>query len=301
MSGRQHAYGSADGLRLVATAFDPPDGRGSDRPAVLLLHGGGQTRHAFEGPARRLAHGGFPAVTVDQRGHGDSAWSPDGHYAFTDFGADVLAIARAIRTETGVAPVAAGASMGGIAALLASGEAPEALSGLVLIDVTPRLDPAGVDRVQGFMRSHAGEGFASIEAAAAAIAAYLPHRPQPRSLAGLRKNLRHGPDGRWRWHWDPRFLDGPRPVATDDAAVQRALLAAASRLRVPTLLVRGAQSELVHQEHVDEFLALAPHATFVDIAGARHMVAGDRNDVFGDAIATFMESQFGGTAASRAG
>lgn len=292
MSGRAHTYRSVDGLRLAATVFDPPGGQGVGRPPVLLLHGGGQTRHAFEGPARRLARDGFTAVTVDQRGHGDSEWSPEGHYAFTDYGADVLAIARAIRTETGHPPVAAGASMGGIASLLASGEAPEALSGLILIDVTPRLDPAGVDRVQGFMRSHADEGFESIEAAAEAIAAYLPHRPRPRSLAGLRKNLRQGPDGRWRWHWDPRFLDGPRPVATDDVSVQRALIAAASRLRVPALLVRGAQSELVNREHVDEFLALAPHAEFVDIAGARHMVAGDRNDVFGDAIVAFMARHF---------
>ncbi len=189
--------------------------------------------------------------------------------------------------------MAAGASLGGIASLLASGEDPRAIAGLVLIDVTPRMDPGGVDKVQGFMRSHAGQGFASIEEAADAIAAYLPHRPRPKSLTGLRKNLRQGEDGRWRWHWDPRFLDGPRQVSCEAEEAERRLVAAAGALRAPTLLVRGGASELVHPEHAEEFRRLAPHAEFVDIAEARHMVAGDRNDVFGDAVIDFMRRHFG--------
>ncbi len=286
MTARLHAYEGADGNRLVASVFE------GKRQPVLLLHGGGQTRHAFDGPCRRLAQAGFESITVDQRGHGDSGWPPDGAYSFTDFGRDVEALARAIRAETGRAPVAAGASLGGIAALLAAGSGPAVLAGLILIDVTPHLDPAGVDKVQGFMRTHVADGFATIEEAADAIASYLPHRPRPKSLAGLRKNLRHDPDGRWRWHWDPRFLDGPRPILAEAELVERALVDAASRLTVPALLVRGAQSELVAREHADEFLTLAPHAEFVDIADARHMVAGDRNDVFGDAIVSFMARRF---------
>jgi pimeloyl-ACP methyl ester carboxylesterase len=293
VTARLHAYRGADGNRLVASVFEGEGVAGGPRRPVLLLHGGGQTRHAFDGPARRLAKAGFTGITVDQRGHGDSEWSAPGDYAFSDYGRDVVAIAHAIRAETGWAPVAAGASMGGIASLLASGDEPSALAGLILIDVTPRLDPAGVDKVQGFMRAHAVAGFGSIEEAADAVATYLPHRPRPRSLSGLRKNLRQDPDGRWRWHWDPRFLDGPRPVSAGSATVERALLDAAARLAGPALLVRGGQSELVSREHADEFLSLAPHAEFVDIADARHMVAGDRNDVFGDAIVGFMRRHFG--------
>ncbi len=297
MTARLHAYRGADGNRLAASVFEGAGHTGGAGRAVLLLHGGGQTRHAFDGPARRLAQAGFTGITVDQRGHGDSEWSAQGDYAFSDYGRDVVAVARAVSAETGLPPVAAGASMGGIASLLATGTDPAALAGLILIDVTPRLDPAGVDKVQGFMRAHAVAGFADIEEAAEAIAAYLPHRPRPRSLSGLRKNLRHDPDGRWRWHWDPRFLDGPRPVSAGSVEVERALLDAAARLAGPALLVRGAQSELVSTAHADEFLALAPHAEFVDIADARHMVAGDRNDVFGDAIVDFMKRHFGSKAA----
>jgi pimeloyl-ACP methyl ester carboxylesterase len=165
-------------------------------------------------------------------------------------------------------------------------------SGLVLVDIVPRMDPGGVDHIQGFMRARAREGFGSIEEAAEAVAAYLPHRPRPTSLEGLRKNLRLHPDGRWRWHWDPRFLDGPRPVDADREIVEAALERAARGLSVPTLLVRGGASELVTPEAVEAFLALAPHAEYANVAQARHMVAGDRNDAFGAAVEEFLGRRF---------
>jgi pimeloyl-ACP methyl ester carboxylesterase len=292
VTGRRHVYPGSSGIALVGTAYAAQGEPKSAHPPVLLLHGGGQTRHAFAGTARRLAAEGFTAIVLDQRGHGDSPWAEDGAYAFADFAADAACVAAAIEAETGRRPVIVGASLGGIAALLALHGDPHAFAGLVLVDVTPRMDPAGVDHVQGFMRAKAQEGFADIEEAAEAIAAYLPHRPRPTSLEGLRKNLRHDADGRWRWHWDPRFLDGPRPVSTDDAGVERALLQSAGALAVPALLVRGRSSELVAEEHAAEFRRLAPHADYADIAGARHMVAGDRNDAFTGAILEFLQRRF---------
>ena len=183
-----------------------------------------------------------------------------------------------------------GASLGGIAGLLAAGDPHDAaqIARLVLVDITPRVDPVGVSRVHGFMRAHALDGFASVEEAADVVASYLPHRPRPKSNDGLKKNLRHGPDGRWRWHWDPRFLDGPDPVAHNRGALEQDLLAAARRLTIPTLLVRGASSELVREADIREFLQLVPQASYVDVAGARHMVAGDRNDAFAAAILEFL-------------
>ncbi len=278
----------AEGNRLVASEI----GSG-DRP-VLMLHGGGQTRHAWTKTARGLAEAGWRAVMLDQRGHGDSEWPGSGAYAFPDFGADAAAVARRLAAEHGDArPVAVGASLGGIASLLALAASPEPVfSGLVLVDIVPRMDPRGVDHIQGFMRARAAEGFASVEEAAEAVAAYLPHRPRPTNLDGLKKNLRQHADGRWRWHWDPRFLDGPRSVGTDWDRVEASLLAAARSLAAPTLLVRGGSSELVTPEAAREFLALAPDAEFVDVADARHMVAGDRNDAFAGAILSFLERRF---------
>jgi len=281
-------FTGAAGNRLVADVY------GEEGPLVLLLHGGGQTRHAWRETADRLARSGWMAYALDQRGHGDSEWVAGGSYAFTDFAADVAAVADALAARAGRPPVVIGASLGGIAALLAEGAAEREgrgplFSALVLVDITPRVDMDGVAKIQGFMRAHAGDGFGSIGQAADAVAAYLPHRPRPRSHEGLKKNLRLYPDGRWRWHWDPRFLDGARPVAAAREHIEAALLDAAGRIAIPALLVRGGSSELVREAHAREFLDLVPHAEYVDVAGARHMVAGDRNDRFSAAILDFLD------------
>jgi pimeloyl-ACP methyl ester carboxylesterase len=282
-------FTGASDNRLVADVY------GEEGPVVLLLHGGGQTRHAWRSTTQALAHAGWVAYALDQRGHGDSAWLPDGAYAASDFAADAKAVALALKTRGGGrAPVVVGASLGGIAALLAEGSAANGerplFSALVLVDITPRVEMSGVAKVQGFMRANANEGFVSIAEAAEAVANYLPHRPRPRSNDGLKKNLRLYPDGRWRWHWDPRFLDGPRPIGTGQGDMEARLVAAAKAITIPTLLVRGASSEIVQEAHARDFLDLVPHATYVDVAGARHMVAGDRNDRFSTAILDFLAS-----------
>ena len=292
--GATRVFTGSSGNRLVATAYE------AGLPWVMLMHGGGQTRHAFSGTARDLARDGYSAVTVDQRGHGDSDWVPDG-YRSAALAADVLAVARALRAESGRAPVVVGASMGGIASLLASAMEPALVGALVLVDVTPSMREDGVARVIGFMREHAETGFSTVEEAADAIAAYLPHRPRPKSLDGLRKNLRHRADGRWYWHWDPRFLDSPDRFDAEADGVTARLRDAARALRVSSLLVRGGSSELVSPELAREFLDLAPGSEFVDVADARHMVAGDRNDVFTRAIVAFVERHFTPDGSSRRG
>jgi pimeloyl-ACP methyl ester carboxylesterase len=281
-------FKGASGNMLVGDVY------GEAGPPVLLLHGGGQTRHAWKKTGELIAQLGRTAYAIDQRGHGDSEWVADGAYSFLDFAADARVLAATLAERSGVRPVAVGASLGGIASLLAEGGPDRPADGaifsaLVLVDITPRVDLDGVAKVQGFMRAHAKEGFGSIAEAADAVAAYLPHRPRPRSHEGLKKNLRLHPDGRWRWHWDPRFLDGRRRVGSGGGEVERMLVEAARRITIPALLVRGASSELVQEAHAKEFLELVPHATYVDVSGARHMVAGDRNDQFASAIKGFLK------------
>jgi pimeloyl-ACP methyl ester carboxylesterase len=259
----------------------------------MLLHGGGQTRHAWRHTAEHLARSGARAYAFDQRGHGDSDWIADGSYAFANFASDVAAVAKSLAERSGRRPIAIGASLGGMASLLADGKSEREgrgpiLTAIVLVDITPRVDQSGVAKVQGFMRERAREGFATIEEAADAVAAYLPHRKRPRSLDGLKKNLRLHADGRWRWHWDPRMLDGPRPFDRDPLALEAALTQAARALTIPALLVRGGSSEIVHEAHVRDFLELVPHAETIDVSGARHMVAGDSNDSFADAVLDFV-------------
>jgi pimeloyl-ACP methyl ester carboxylesterase len=266
-----------DGLTLKADAWGDPA-----HPAVLFQHGGGQTRHAWGGTARALAELGWYAVTLDQRGHGDSQWSPDADYDLDAFSGDTLRVLRTFRKP----PAVVGASLGGLSALVAQTLAPELFACLVLVDITPRMQPSGVARITGFMKKYLDRGFGSLEEAADAIAAYLPNRPRRPDRSGLEKNLRRGRDGRYRWHWDPRFITGRRTPAGEP--LQERLLEAARALRMPTLLVRGRMSDIVSEEAAREFLDMVPHAAFADVSEAGHMVAGDRNDAFTDAIVDFL-------------
>jgi pimeloyl-ACP methyl ester carboxylesterase len=278
MKPERRLFHTRSGLALVADAY----GDSCARP-VLLAHGGGQTRHAWGGAAAALATRGWYALALDLRGHGESDWSPDGDYEFDVFAADLADVASALAHR----PVLVGASLGGIAAMIAQGESPDGLfSAVVLVDVTPRMEPSGVERIRGFMTEHLEHGFASLDEAAEAVAAYQPQRVRQRNLAGLEKNLRRGADGRWRWHWDPRFMR--RESRLPPELTFPRLEAAARNVRVPTLLVRGRMSELVSEAAAQEFLALVPHARYVDVSGAGHMVAGDRNDVFSDAVVGFL-------------
>ena len=278
------SFTGVSGNRLAADLFGPTGG-----PTVVLAHGGGQTRHSWRGTAERLAGLGWTAITLDQRGHGDSAWSEEGAYAFEDFAGDMTCRCRSGAGALRHAPVAIGASLGGIASLLAQGECDrDVLAAVVLVDITPRVKMSGVDKIRGFMSEHVEVGFASLEEAADAIGRYLPHREKPKDLSGLSKNLRLHDDGRYRWHWDPRFITDRFKGATRSDTEDR-LEAAARRLTVPVLLVRGAKSELVDEEVAREFLEMVPHAKYADVGDARHMVAGDKNDAFTHAVVQFLE------------
>ena len=243
-------------------------------------------------PAEAIAREGHVAYALDQRGHGDLDWPQSGGYTFPHFARDLAIVADELTKRGGEKPSVIGASLGGIAALIAEGDAEKAgsslFSSLVLVDITPRVDSEGVEKIHAFMRAHAKEGFASVDDAATAVADYLPHRPRPKNNQGLKKNLRLSPDGRWRWHWDPRFMDSRRGAVTDREKIETMLVEAARRIRIPALLVRGGSSELVREAHVKEFLDLVPHAEYVDVADARHMVAGDRNDHFSAAVMDFL-------------
>ncbi len=266
------------GLTLVGDAWGP-----SDATPALLLHGGGQTRHAWAGTAIALARRGWRAIALDQRGHGESDWSPDGDYTRGTYADDVVEVARALPRP----PVLIGASLGGISSLLGIDRGAPATA-LVLVDIATRMEPKGIERIFAFMQAKP-DGFASLEEAADAISAYNPHRPRPKDLSGLAKNLRHGDDGRWRWHWDPAFMSTRDPA--EPPREHREADAAAEKLSLPTLLVRGRMSDILSEEGVRIFRGQVPHAKFADITDAGHMVAGDRNDIFCEAVLRFLEAE----------
>jgi pimeloyl-ACP methyl ester carboxylesterase len=276
---RKISFVGRDGVRLAAERVGE-----ATSPPALLLHGGGQTRHAWGGTAQALAAEGWQAISLDQRGHGDSDWADDGEYGFEAFAADLEAVVRDLPAP----PVLIGASLGGIASLMAVGELGARARALVLVDVAVRIEAEGVSRIVEFMTAQP-EGFETLEEVADAISAYLPHRRRPSDLSGLAKNLRRGDDGRYRWHWDPRFMVGRPPRTLAEGAPER-MEAAARNLGLPTLLVRGRLSDLLSEEGARHFLELVPHARFADVSEAGHMVAGDRNDLFTAAVVDFLRT-----------
>jgi pimeloyl-ACP methyl ester carboxylesterase len=281
-SPKSFSTSGVDGIRIVADRLGDPDA-----PAVVFLHGGGQTRRSWGRAADAVARRGWQAVTVDLRGHGESDWSEDGDYRVATFAGDVLEVLRDLPPR----PVLVGASLGGFTAMLLAGElSPGTVRAVVLVDIVPNMDPSGATRIHTFMYDRMTSGFESLDEVADAIQQYNPHRPRPTDLDGLRTNLRRR-DGRWYWHWDPQFLDGTSalpPIEVTEVDRLYAAVEAILRNGVPMLLVRGQMSDLVTQERADEFIARFPEIDFVDVGGAGHMVAGDRNDVFAGAVVNFL-------------
>jgi non-heme chloroperoxidase len=274
-----------NGISIAADVYGDP----SHQP-VLFLHGGGQTRHAWGNSAETLAKHGFYTISMDHRGHGKSSWANLGEYHVFNYVEDLQHVIAQLDRK----PILVGASLGGIASLLVETAQEESIArGLILVDVTPRLERDGVNRIKKFMKGGTS-GFASLEEAADSIGRYLPHRKRPKDLSGLAKNLRRKEDGRYYWHWDPKMLKtlGASRHTQEADRLLKERLQDLRNLDIPTLLIRGRLSDLVSTETANEFLEMVPHAEYVDLADAHHMVAGDRNDVFTETVKEFLLRRF---------
>lgn len=270
-----HYWKLATGICLAGDSWGPPSGH-----LVLLQHGGGQTRHSWKGVGQVLGNAGYYAIAYDARGHGDSSWAPDGDYTQDAMIDDLLSFVEALR---GRRPALVGASMGGGVSLVAVGEKFVDATALVLVDIAPQVEAEGAEKIIKFMSARPN-GFASIEEAADAVSRYQPHRPRPRDLRGLAKNLRQKAGGRYVWHWDPRIVE-PAPEYQQRYA---RLCTSARAVQTPALVVRGGMSDVLSDAGARHFLELCPGAEYVSIDGAAHMIAGDRNDIFGSAVVDFL-------------
>ena len=248
-----------------------------------MLHGGGQTRHAWGGTAEKLSQAGFYAVAIDLRGHGDSDWSEDGDYAIENYKEDL----KNIINQLGKSASLIGASLGGMVSLCTAGDrdCSDLCNALVMVDIGIYPNEEGSNEILKFMSS-GSKGFSSLEEASDSIASYLPHREKPKDVSGLKKNLRLKEDGRYYWHWDPRFIESRTSNRTDYKLRQKMY---AESVNIPTLLIRGALSNVVTQDEVDDFLETIKHAEFIEIDRAAHMIAGDRNDIFANAAISFLQ------------
>lgn len=271
-----------DGVRLAVEVFPGQEAM----PKLLFLHGFGQNRLAWHASAVSLSRAGFTCWTMDGRGHGDSGWSSDADYALAQFTADALAVLAQLQGTSNApapAPIVVGASMGGLLGLLCAAQNPAAVRALALIDVTPRWEAAGVERIFAFMRANP-DGFADLSAANDAVLAYQPQR-ETGDPNRLRAHLREGSDGRLRWHWDPLLL----PKITEASKTYTPILEqAAGLVKCPVLLLSGGRSDVVSEATIESFMCQVPHAQHRQIADATHRVVGDSNQPFTDAMLEFL-------------
>ena len=269
-------FKSSDGLSLVGDVGGP-----EGAPLVLLMHGGGQTRHSWAGAMKSLIDAGYRVANLDARGHGESDWSSVKAYSIHDRVRDV----QAVIDQLGRPFALVGASMGGLTSIHAVGLGLDP-SAVILVDIVPDMEPAGVSRIVDFMNAN-HDGFASLEEAADAVAAYYPERPRPKDPSGLMKNLRLRDDGRLYWHWDPVMFDVESPAQFREP-LARSTIKLGEHPDIPVLVVRGRLSDIVSDESIASFRKKVPHVEAVNVSEAGHMVAGDKNDVFNAAVIEFL-------------
>lgn len=270
-------FEGAHGARLAADLYGPDEGA-----PVILIGGMGQTRHSWRRAAERIAEQGRRAITIDLRGHGESGWASDGRYGFAQYVADLTCAVRQI----GRPCILVGASLGGKISLATAGySGPEIACALVLVDTVPRTRPEGVVNVTQSMRPPS-DGFSSPEEAAATLARQRNRPVDPGAGERLRRNMRMDEAGRWHWHWDPLVMSADHGIGLLPAMDY--LETAASAVTVPALITRGELSDVVDDAGISALRALMPQAEVEVIPGAGHMIVGDRNDVFADALLNFL-------------
>lgn len=279
-----HHFINRAGLSLAADMGGDPTAQ-----PILLLHGGGQTRLSWRKTLEMLVSHGYYVISLDARGHGDSQWSPEGDYSLDALAHDLLDVIAAVPKK----PIVVGASMGGLTALCAVGLGGSArVHSVILVDVVPGLDADGSQHIVDFLQGHL-DGFDSLEQVADVVSSFNPHRPRPKDISGLMKNLRLGKNDRLYWHWDPVFFTA-WDQADSTTLVRDRLYDICDVSSVPVLLVRGMYSNVVTDQGVAEFRKHVPHLEVFEVGGAGHMITGDQNDIFNEGVLTFIESSLSG-------
>jgi pimeloyl-ACP methyl ester carboxylesterase len=262
-----------DGLTLCADAFGEPAA-----PPVLFFHGGGQSRRAWRGSARRVSVAGYYGLTFDLRGHGDSDWADDGDYDARAYGRDVARLLEGFQQPVTLV----GASRGGQASLIGAASCPDNVSMIMLADVVPRLRDDGVNDVRWFF-ARSANGFATL-AEAADVLGQIGH-DRPADPAGLARAMRQDERGRYFWQWDPRAVD---PRFLNPPSEGEAVTSAAALVRCPVIMVRAEHSNVVTSEGVAHFRSITPQLQVIEAKGVGHMFTGDRNDSFAEMLLSYL-------------
>jgi pimeloyl-ACP methyl ester carboxylesterase len=263
------------------------DWGGDSTPTLLFVHGFGLTAHTWD-VVCDLLHVQNRCIAIDQRGHGDSEWSPDGAYPIEHRVADLESVADQLLGETPC--VLVGHSLGGNVSLRYAGLHPERLVGLVIVDTGPRVrQRSGNNRVRNFaMDSPVAD---SVEDFVERSMAFNPRRDRERLRRSLLFNLRQTPEGKWTWKYDRRLAGGGAAAQTPEefGRAQSELVGIAQRIDLPTLVVHGDESDVYAAEDAEAFTRHLARGRLVGIPGAGHTVQGDQPYALAAALRTFVD------------
>lgn len=264
-------------LTLRDLRFHYLDWGSEGKPPFVCLHGGAQTAHSWDDFAP-VVRGTYHVYALDQRGHGDSDWAPDGDYSRLTQCEDAAAFVSAL----GLSPfILAGLSMGGINAITYTARYPEKVRALIIVDVGPEIETRGRENIQNFTRIDELDSFeAFIERA---------HRFNPRrSLENLRQRLSHNlkqlPSGKWTWKFDQKRLG----TGSRSGIGPEGLWEDVRKIRCPTLIVRGGESDILTPEAAERMRAVIPQSRVTVVPGAGHSVMGDNPAGFAAAVQEFL-------------
>jgi pimeloyl-ACP methyl ester carboxylesterase len=259
----------------------------SGAPAVLAMHGGGQTAYMFEEIGGALRDGRH-VIAPDLPGHGESSGMPSrDQFTRQHLAETVPPLLAEFGLAAGTAPVAiVGASLGGIIALTVAAAHSDLVGAIVLIDVAHRLEDEGVRRIVSFMHRH--ESFGSLEEAAEAVAEFVPNRPKS-DPQRLRRNLRQRPDGRWVWKHNLRSVNADDIERVDANAMLEGLQDDLPKVTCPVLVLRGASSDVLSEDGATEIAELLADARIATVHNAGHLAAGDNSASTVSLVRTFLD------------
>jgi pimeloyl-ACP methyl ester carboxylesterase len=235
--------------------------------SMLFLHGGGLTAHTWDLVCLALRQD-YRCLAIDLRGHGDSEWSPEMDYSIDAHRGDVEGLVEHLGLD---GFVLVGMSLGGLTSIAYAGRHAARLAGLVIVDSGPEARPEGARRIQEFVAAPAE--FDSIDEVIERALSFNPRRDAKLLRRSLQHNLRQMPDGKLTWKHDRRHR--AKFDAEEWARRRQNLWTDVPRITCPTLVVRGARSDVFHDEDAEKLTGALPRASWVRVENAGHTVQGD--------------------------
>jgi esterase len=249
------------------------------QPLLVCLHGITQTAHSWDEVAAGLADD-YRVLCLDQRGHGDSDWAPDGDYTRHTQAADLAALTDALGLS---GFVLAGMSMGGINSITFAARHPQKVRALIIVDVSPEIQVQGVENIRSFIQ--APDELDSFEAFVERAHQFNPRRTLDNIRSRLSHNLKQLPNGKWTWKYDKALRAGERSF---QASALHNLWDDVHAIRCPTLIIKGGESDILSSESAAKLQQAIPGSRLTVVPGAGHSVMGDNPEAFVAAVRDFL-------------